>query len=54
MSDAQRKIEMDEDKQLRIEAVRLAVAALETCSVEMEDMVEMATQIYTFISGETK
>jgi hypothetical protein len=45
---------MSEDKQLRIEAVRLAVKALETCSVEMEDIVKMATEIYTFISGDTK
>jgi len=45
---------MNEDTQLRIEAVRLTVSALESCSVEMEDIIAMATQIYTFISGETK
>lgn len=45
---------MDEDKQLRIEAVRLTVKALESCSVEMEDLVEMAARVYAFISGETK
>jgi hypothetical protein len=45
---------MNEDTQLRIEAVRLAVAALGSCAVEMEDVVKMATNIYTFISGKTK
>jgi predicted acyl esterase len=45
---------MSEDQQLRVEAVRLAVKALESCSVEMEDIVKMATDIYTFISGEKK
>ena len=45
---------MSEDQPLRVEAVRLAVKALESCSVEMEDIVKMATDIYTFISGEKK
>jgi hypothetical protein len=45
---------MTEDKQLRIEAMRLAIAALESCSVEMEDIVKMASEIYEFIKGETK
>ena len=45
---------MNEDTQLRIEAVRLTVKALESCAVEMKDMVEMASEIYEFIKGETK
>jgi hypothetical protein len=45
---------MAEDTHLRIEAVRLAVSALESCAAEMEDIVQMATQIYNFISGEAK
>lgn len=45
---------MSEDQQLRVEAVRLAVKTLESCPVEMEDIVKMATDIYTFISGEKK
>lgn len=52
--DEQRKVEMNEDTQLRMEAVRLAVRALEDCAVEMKDMVEMASEIYEFIKGETK
>ena len=45
---------MDEDTQLKIEAMRLAVAAFGSCAFEMEDIVKMATDIYTFISGKTK
>ena len=45
---------MTEDTQLRVEAVRLAVGALESCAAEMQDIIEMATQIYKFISGEAK
>jgi len=45
---------MSEDTQLRLEAVRLVVQALESCSVEMENVVEMAAKVYEFIKGEAK
>jgi ribosomal protein S10 len=47
---------MSEDQQLRMEAMRLAVKVLESRAIDMakEDIVEMASKIYTFISGETK
>lgn len=54
--DVLRKNEMDEDKQLRVEAVRLAVKALESCAIDMarEEIVEVAAGIYEFIKGEAK
>ena len=45
---------MNEDTQLRIEAMRLTVAALESCAVEMEEIVKMATEVYEFLTGATK